>query len=242
VTNTLNRKGRCFLELDDRRAVIPDLTPESLRVVQGRYQCRGHCCWHLSPLWHQHPRPIDVEVNSEPGTSQSDRINDISLKILDAAVVDVLAPYCRDIYFGRVTAPGPRGGSIPTRFFTVAAPKDRRVQSTRGRHCRHFITNCCGVVFNQIGWASGAIVERTLDDRLVYVDQDGGVLIADELVERLEFKRKFPNLWLYRIDVVPEPLDGEVLPGDPGWDGVFRPGPPPIMPEGRPAKGRVTLD
>lgn len=237
------RRKRSFFYVNDRRAEIVDLTPRSDEVVRRKYQCPGRACPGVSLEWSKNPQPIDIEVEREPGASQSDAVSGFSLTLLDAAVVDVLAPYCRHIYFGSVTTAGPSGQPVPTRFVTVAAPKQHRIQSTRGRFCRHFITDCCGVAFNEIGWASEPIVERTLDDRLVYIDQSGWVLVADELVERLELKRRFPKLWLYRVDVVTEPLDGEVLPGDPGYKGVFIPNPnPPVLPKGKPRRGRVTYD
>jgi hypothetical protein len=237
----VRKSKHCFYEVNDRRARIPHLTPDSLAEVAARYRCPGHLCTNLSPRWHANPEPINIEIQSVPA-SQFDEPYELAVSLLEAAVIDVLIPYCRHMYFGEVTGSVTRGRSPRTQFCTVAAPKQWRIQSDRGRHCRHVRYECCDVYRNIIGWASGAIVERSLDDRLIYVDQFGSVLISHELAERLELKNRFPKLWLYRVDVVPEPLDGEVLPGDPGWDGVFRPAPPPVFPGRFPKRGRVTND
>lgn len=244
MTTSRHSPTRCFYHLKDRRTQVLDLTPVSLAVVNERYRCTGHLCPYLSPRWHEHPEGIDVVVEKYDSRAWVETIARFSLRALDVYLSDVLAPYCRDIFFGKVYVDAGTDTTETTRFVTVAAPASRRIQSDRGRYCRHMPVQfeCCGVFTSNIGWASGAIVERTLDDRLVYVDQDGHVLVADELVEKLELRKRFPQLWLYRVDVVPEPLDSEVLPGDRGWDGVFRPAEPPVLPEAKPKPGRVTYD
>ena len=238
---TPRKKRRCFYELNDRRAKVLDLTPASLAIMNERHRCPGNACPNLSPHWHNHPEPINIVVD-RVAPAWVEKVAGIDLFALQVDLVDVIEPYSHDMLFGKVSLDDGSGGLQSTHFSTVTAPADRRIQSDRGRHCRHMRWNCCDVFQNKIGWASGAIVEHTLDDRLVYINEGGWVLVADELVERLELKRRFPKLWLYRIDVIPEPLDGEVLPGDPSWDGVFRQAPPPVMPEGMPKGGRVTHD
>ena len=86
-------------------------------------------------------------------------------------------------------------------------------------------------------------MKRYLDDRLVYLDGHGALYVDDALAKSLRLRERFPDLRLYRFDVIPEPLDGDVMPGDPGWDGVFReqrsmPEPPKVDPP----RGRWTSD
>lgn len=234
-------KKRFFHLLHDRRADIPDLTPESELVLNEKYRCSGKLCLYLSNWWHTHPEPIDLSIEWCP-KSWSDRPGNLGLRMLNHSIVELLSPYCEGMHFGTVLGRDTKGGLQKTPFVTVAAPRTARIQSHRGRHCRHSHHSCCNVFINKIGWASEAIVERSLDDRLVYMDEQGDVLVDSELAERLELKTRFPKLWLYKVAVVPEPLDGEVLPCDPGWDGTFRPGPWPEPPETRLKKGRVTWD
>jgi hypothetical protein len=238
---------RCFYRLNDRRDGIFKLTPASRAEVMAHHQCPGTKDWacpYLSPHWHEQPAPIHVIVNSLPSklVSMTDVI--IDLTILHKDVLEVLAQHCQGICCGNVILDSKTTEPQTTHFVTVAMPKRYRIQSDRGRNCRHKYFACCGVFSNHIGWAKGAIVERTLDDRQVYVDQDGWILVADKLVEDLALKERFPSLWLEPIPVVPEPLDGESLPGDPDWDGVLRrkypaylgivvsvPYPPPHIPD-----------
>lgn len=242
MTEQARKRKRWFYELDDRRCQILQLTDECQAVVRDRYKCPGRGCWHLSQRWHESPEPIDLIVKHVHTTALVEGIEGLGVIVLDMKLMDSLGPYCREMVVGRVYVD--RGSAAPalTRFVTLTAPLRRRIQSDRGRFCRHSHYECCPVFVNTIGWASGAIVERTLDDRGVYIDQSGHVLVDRELAEQLKLRARFSGLWLYRVDVVPEPLDGEVLPGDPGWDGVFRPGPPPVMPERMPKRGRVTQD
>lgn len=234
-----NRERRCFYQLNDRRLRILDLTLASRFIVNEQYACAG-CRQQLSTMWHRCPKPVNVVV-STTSSAWVEGIGGLFLTALDAGLAELLRPHFRGIVTGHVFLDPGDGSLQPTRFVTAAAPANQRVQSDRGRYCRHMVYGCCGVYANKIGWAGGAIVERTLDDRLVSVDQDGNILIADELVKALDLRKRFPKLWLYRVDVVPEPLDGEILPGDSDWDGSFRPAPEPEMPPEAPGRGRVTL-
>jgi hypothetical protein len=211
---------RYFYHMNDRRDGVFKLTPDSRARLRNQYECPGHspdyACPFLSLRWSEHPEPIDVVVKETvPNFVSMFDDGPVDLTVLDKAVLEALAPHCRDMYVGKVLLDTGTGDFQPTGFVTVAAPKHQRIQSDRGRHCRHKHWGCCGVFSNQIGWASGAIVERTLNSRQVYVDQQGWLLVSDELATQLELRSRFPKLWLYRIEVVPEPLDGEILPGDP---------------------------
>lgn len=215
------KKTRCFYNLSDRRLEIMDLTPASQAVVDERYRCSGKGCPNLSSHWHRQPEPINIVVDRVT-PAWIERIGHFDIMALDTELVDALAPHCRDILFGTVSIDEGYGDLQPTRFVTVTAPAPRRIQSDRGQYCLHMRWPCCGVFTNTIGSADGAIVERTLDDRLIYIDQDGHVLVADELVKSLDLKHRFPKLRFERIDVVPEPLDKETLPDDPGWNGTLQ--------------------
>ena len=83
------------------------------------------------------------------------------------------------------------------------------------------------------------ILERDLDARWLYLDAYGSLFADARLIAEENIKERFPNpkLRMYPVPVVPEPLDGEVLPGDPGWDGVFKKTPLPIPPKTPPVRG-----
>ncbi len=93
---------------------------------------------------------------------------------------------------------------------------------------------------NRVGWAEGAILRRYLSDALVYQSTSGGLYIESKLATQLKLRKKYPDLLLYPMKMLDDPLDGDTLPGDPGWDGTFRERPTPRAPKGRPHKTRWT--
>jgi hypothetical protein len=55
------------------------------------------------------------------------------------------------------------------------------------------------------------------------MDEAGALFLEASLADELKLKKKFADVKLDRYPVIPRALDGDVLPGDPGWSGVFRP-------------------
>lgn len=228
-----------YYELDDRRALIPSLVSSSLREAQERYLCPGSGCVELGQHWHLAPSPVNITIEIESPCAWVDTVSDINIDLLHKDLFETIRPYCTDLVVGTVSL---TTSGCPSSYVSVTATNANRVRSDRGRHCRHAQFPCCKVWRNEIGWASGAIVERELGGRGVCIGHNGNVLIESSLAKQLELSKLFPRLWLYRIDVVEKPLDGEVLPGDPEWDGVFRPAPPPELPDKDLKRGRVTHD
>ncbi len=236
---TTRPAAKFYYELDDRRAIIPSLVPSSLRETQEKHLCPGSGCLELGQHWHLRPTPISITIEKESKAAWVDLLGDINVSLLHKRVYEAIRPYCTDVVVGTVHL---KENTVSSSFVTITASNASRVRSDRGRHCRHFQYDCCKIWRNEIGWASGAIVERELGGRLVCIAHNGNVLVESSLAKRLELSKRFPRLWLYRIDVVEKPLDGEVLPGDPEWDGVFRPAPPPELPDKELKRGRVTHD
>lgn len=227
------KRKRVFYELADRRSGILELTPESLAVVCERYTCPHHMLsdgdpeksqiplGSLSSHWNRYPEPINIAV-VKVAKCYVDCVIGLDTTLLEHSLVEVLRPHFKDVYIGRVMVASETGGLEQSPMMTIAATLANKIQSDRSRYSRHFYKECCGLCTNTVGWATGAIVERTLDDRQVYVNQDGNVLVDGELAARLGLKERFPKLWLRKVDVIPEPLDAETLPGDPGWSGVIQ--------------------
>ena len=236
---TRRPSAKFYYELDDRRALIPPLVSSSLREAQERYLCPGSGCGELGQHWHLAPSPVNITIEMESSCAWVDTVADINIDLLHKDLYETIRPYCSDVVVGTVSL---RTLSNCSSYISITAANAHRVRSDRGRHCRHAQFPCCKVWRNEIGWASGAIVERDLDGRPVCIGHNGNVLVESSLAKRLELSKRFPRLWLYRIDVVEKPLDGEVLPGDPEWDGVFRPAPPPQLPGEELKRGRVTHD
>lgn len=87
-----------------------------------------------------------------------------------------------------------------------------------------------------IGWAEMSVLRRSLDGRAVYFGgMCGKTLIVDaNIVPLKDWLKQFPTLRAKRVPVLDEPLDGEILPGDPGWTGTVKQN--PVKPDWR--KGR----
>jgi hypothetical protein len=197
-------------------------------------------CWWPSARWRRHPWPVDVAIKRAPRGPIARVV--VFPTVLRADLAELLRPYLPEALWGSVHVERPHRSEPAGSWLTCVPDRNINLYSDRGTYCRHVIcVGGCGGVGNLIGWASGAIVRRDIGGRLCFFDHDCSIFIADELIEKLQLRRRFPDLLFYEYDVVEEPLDGEILPGDPGWDGVFRPRPRPRVPNLRPKPGRWTV-
>lgn len=113
---------------------------------------------------------------------------------------------------------------VLTRHVALWTPNRWKLDAHRGRLCWHTYCAECGLVINHQFNGSGGIPKRALDDRLVYLDDFNRLLVDGVLAKQLQLKERFPGTRYYwRYPVIDEPLDNEVLPTDPDWDGAIRP-------------------
>lgn len=231
---------KCY-ELLSKVDEVLTLTLASDKEYRAAHACKQ--CRSASAAWRAHPVALDVEVIKAPRGPISTIGGGCFASVLRADLARVLAPHLPRPLFGKVAVRKPTATDHPGRWVSCVPGEGRGIDVERGLYCCHvFCKLACGNSGNWIGWASGAVVRRTIGDRLAFFSNRLDIFVTDALVEKLDLKKKFPDLRYYEYDVVEEPLDGEVLPGDPGWDGVFRPKPPPEFPEGmEPRKGRCTI-
>ncbi len=108
-------------------------------------------------------------------------------------------------------------------YVTVWTPPHNRLDINRGEWSRHNVCPECGCItalnFND-KWSA---VESALDNRLAYLSNREYLILDQQLMDRLDLRKKFPDLRTRRVPVLEKPLDGDVLPGDPGWTGTFVP-------------------
>lgn len=156
-------------------------------------------------------------------------------QVVDPELVDAILPYGRGIITGTVRLA--RDPGLPIDLVTVYGQREHWLQADRGRYSRHNQCHVCGRVRSRNGWAHPVIVERYLDDRWLYLDSSDELFVDLRLVEKEHLRKRFPKLRFYPVPVVPEPLDGEVLPGDPGWTGTLVKQPLPAPPAHKPEKG-----
>jgi hypothetical protein len=147
--------------------------------------------------------------------------------VFRADLLDLLSPYHVDGIRGDCFVGEPDASLPISSHETCYVTRDRELLVSRGKNCRHRQCRYCKRFLNRIGWAKDAVVDRYLDDRLVYQDDTGWMYVEEGLVAKLKLPERFKDLKLKRVRVVPEPLDGDVLPGDPGWTGRFKEQPLP---------------
>jgi hypothetical protein len=156
-------------------------------------------------------------------------------KVVDADLVETILPYGRGIMVGPVRLA--RTGETLPRWRTMYGTREACLEVDRGRYSRHGQCRVCGRILRRNWWAHPVVVERYLDDRWLYLDGTDSPFVDERLVDREALRERFAALRFYPVPIVPEPLDGEVLPGDPGWTGTLRKLPIPEPPQTRPVKG-----
>jgi hypothetical protein len=199
--------------------VRPD--PGWLRSYAAEVKCPG--CYMPRSEWHEQPNPIDVVLEQPPVQGATLASVDSFPVLIRTDLLEALRPHMRGFVIGRCTKRSPNG-TEPTEYATLYTPRSAQLEAHRGPHCRHEQCAGCGRVWNNVFWAKGGILARNLDDRVVYQDVLGWIYVDAELAGDLRLREVFPDLRYYKkYPVIAEPLDGQVLPGDSGWNGVLRP-------------------
>ena len=155
-------------------------------------------------------------------------------QVVARPLVEVLRPYLQDAVIGSVEVVGK--GRLED-WQTVKGAHGRVLEIDRGRYSRHRQCHRCGDIVSRNGWSHPVIVERTLDERWLYLGRSDQIVVDGRLLETEGLLERFKPLRAYTVPVVPEPLDGEVLPGDAGWTGTLARVPTPKLPEGKPERG-----
>lgn len=178
---------------------------------------------HLGREWRKRPKVIDVELAWEPRGNDA-AVFDGTVSLLSGELYQVLKPHMRGLLVGDVAVKEKGENARRSSWVSVAVPSAASIDPYRGRDGLHTQCPHCGQLasLNMNPEAEG-IAQHALDDRRVYGDDNAMMYLDGDLVEELELKSRFPDLRFMRRKVIPAPLDGDILPGDPGWDGVFRP-------------------
>lgn len=199
------------------------------KFYQDEIRCRGTMyngqetshCPDLKKAFRARGKPLDVEIIHRPRTST------INIGMAEAFGIrndlwTLLKPHLSTAIVGTVklALAGKKAG-LP--YVTVYLPGQLRIDVNRGEDAWH--TQCpeCKMITPENFSDKKTAVSYTLDDRLVYFSTRDYLLLDGELVDQLDLRRRFPDLRFRRIRIVDEPLDGDVLPGDPGWTGKFTP-------------------
>lgn len=175
------------------------------------------CEWP-NEQWQVNPRPLRIVVEGfTPGCSVG--ALGCPANMISDQLCDALAEYLpSSIVLDRVrlrTSEGIRDAG----FRSVQVPRQEWVNPFRGKNSIHRYCASCNQV---VGFGDNALVSYDVKDRVVVFDASGNLYIRHEIVEALKLRSRFEDIRLYRIPLLPAPIDGWTLPGDPEWQGVLR--------------------
>lgn len=194
-----------------------------------QHLCQGCNRWRVDVPF----RPVDVVLRKAPRAVLA---TTGLFQVAERPLAEILRQYGRGVVLGEVLVG--RDENLLPGYRTVSVPREAWLEDDRGRYSRHRQCRKCGMVLNlACGWAHPVIVERYLDTHLAYLNMAGAPYVDERLIDLESLRERFPTLRFYPVPVVPEPLDGEVLPGDPGWTGTLVKVPLPKPPDHKPEKG-----
>lgn len=172
------------------------------RTAQGIPLSTNSTVCHKAP-----PRaPVCVVMNTVPN-------------VISEEFAKAIEPYVQDVVWGPVYLE--RDDIIgPIKYRSYYVHPDRCIVGKRGPFARHRLCDC-GVITDCNPNAKEVVVESSLDERLIYQSTMGALLIDGALATKLDLEARFPLLTLWPIKIIDKPLDGDVLPGDPGWNGTL---------------------
>lgn len=177
--------------------------------------------YELGRGWRAKPAPIDVVLSSLPEAVVCG-IDHAWIKLFDRSFAKALGSHLNGMLVGSVKMRTGHGRPKDCGYVSVLVPPNLSIDPYRAKECVHEQCPDCGAICS-LNWAQVGIVERTLEGKMLWgSESDGAFHIDEELAKKLDLRKRFPDLMLVHERVIPEALDGDILPGDPGWDGVFR--------------------
>ncbi|MCX5688352.1 MAG: hypothetical protein NTV94_00925 [Planctomycetota bacterium] len=174
---------------------------------------------HLGRAWRQNPHPIDLEIAREPEGAKCGFF-DLDVSLLRKDLYRILRPHLKGIQVGKVTL-NAAGTKSKTNYVSIAIPPAIAIDPYRGKTCQHTKCRKCGEIRTS-DMGTPVIAAASLAKRRLWPEEGGLLYIDDSLVQEIGLAKQFPDLCFLKVKVIPKPLDGDILPGDPGWDGTFR--------------------
>lgn len=199
------------------------------QFYQENVRCRGTMyngqstsyCSDFKKAFRRLAEPFQVEIINRPRTA----IISIGMSEVRGIRQDLwqeLNPFLPDAIVGKVKVVPP--GRQPAQpYLTVWMPADRRLEINRGEDSWHTQCPACKVIAPENFSDKQTVLTTSLDERQVYFSNRDCLLLDGDFVDQHDLRKRFPDLRFRRIRIVDEPLDGDILPGDPGWTGKFKP-------------------
>ncbi len=190
-----------------------------MKSIGKSLACPGRT--HLGRQWREQPTAVDVRLRREPKGVRAFCF-DIDVSFLRRDLYKALRSHLKGVLVGKVLiAPETGAAASKSAYVSIVVPPGIAIDPYRGRECQHVQCRRCGEI-RSTNWTD-SVAATSLAGRRLWPLEGGGLYIDSGLVEELDLARRFRDLLFLRVKVIPEPLDGDILPGDPGWDGTFRP-------------------
>lgn len=168
--------------------------------------------------------PIELMLNTSPNCMSNE-------------LRRLLEPYLPHTLWGPVYFSTRPDQKLELPYSSWWTPQGHCIIGNRNLLARHEMC-VCGSILNANVNAKEAVLRRYLDERLLYTDQSNLFIIDEELVRTLDLRVRFPNLEFWRLPIIDKPLDGQILPGDPGWNGTITPKPITVLDPDDPESGK----
>jgi hypothetical protein len=201
-----------------------DASPQWLSLFNSNIACSDpkHYGVGFGRRWIRHPQPINITLVREPaGSVAAAGMSPITL--MHNKLYNKISAFCDHMLIGTVIVQDQvTGKKRSCEYVTIVSRPSEWIDEYRGPDGLHWECPTCKTII-ALRMGDSGTPESKLNNNLVHQSQDGALYFDAELIKGLSIDANFRDLIFIREPLLKKPLDGDVLPGDPEWDGVFRP-------------------
>ena len=224
----MKRNTRQIFSVSPPASQYLDLTDAFEENFEKFYRCGGQFsglhgdqnrCIYLDEKFAKSQCPIDAVVkrnSSMPWIHTSPT----TLTAIRSDLWDILQPYFPPHVIGRLQIKDSSIQNINS-YITVYCNHEHFIDYYRGAGSLHNQCPKCRGIHYLDASIRQAIVGYSLGEAMVFTDDGLTLSIDGDLILKLRLKERFPELRFRRIPVIANPMDDDILPGDPEWSGTF---------------------
>jgi len=190
-------------------------TPEWRQKAYGTVICPE--CHRINR--NQFPCPCDVVLLNHPGNRIIGGIWYTNIEIFHINFIEQIDKYLTDFTLGKCLT---SKGDVIDEYITCYGKDYIIVRGDKTNQYR--ICGTCNMISSG-GWNGPRYILRSyLKDYYIYQSSFGSVFLVEDLASRLDFS-PWPDAELKPIAVRDKPIDGQILPIDPGYEKPSAPNP-----------------